>query len=153
MLNMIPFGIASVFMIVWGMRADKSGERIWNTAIPLALTSASLAATLLTGSLAVTMLLLSLVLVGNYAIKGPFWALSTDFLSARTAAAGIAAIKPCRISAPAVRPACSASSRTPPAASPWRCCRWSPSPPPAPRRYSCSGRNQARAAAMPSPAE
>jgi cyanate permease len=38
------------------------------------------------------MVLLCLVLVGNYAIKGPFWALSTDWLSASTAAAGIAAI-------------------------------------------------------------
>src|SRR3954471_23535515 len=28
-LNMIPFGIASVFMIVWGLRADKPGERVW----------------------------------------------------------------------------------------------------------------------------
>ena len=39
LLNMIPFGIACVFMILWGRRADKSGERIWNTALPLALTS------------------------------------------------------------------------------------------------------------------
>jgi hypothetical protein len=35
---------------------------------------------------------LSLVLIGNYAIKGPFWALSTEWLSPSTAAAGIAAI-------------------------------------------------------------
>jgi len=38
------------------------------------------------------MVLLTLVLVGTYAIKGPFWALATDWLSAGTAAAGIAAI-------------------------------------------------------------
>ena len=61
LLNMIPFGIASVFMILWGLRADRSGERIWNTALPLALTSLSFAATLLTGSLTVTLVLLSLV--------------------------------------------------------------------------------------------
>jgi len=92
LLNMIPFGIASVFMIVWGLRADKSGERIWSTALPLALTSLSLALTLLTGSLSVTLVLLSLVLLGNYAIKGPFFALATETLSPATAAAGIAAI-------------------------------------------------------------
>jgi sugar phosphate permease len=92
LLNMIPFGIASVFMIVWGLRADKSGERIWNTALPLALTSLSFAATLLTGSLTVTLVLLSLVLLGNYAIKGPFWALATETLPPAAAAAGIAAI-------------------------------------------------------------
>ena len=91
--NMVPFGIAAALMVLWGRRADKSGERIWNTALPLALTSACLATTLLTsGSLAATMALLTLALIGNYAIKGPFWALSTEFLSASTAAAGIAAI-------------------------------------------------------------
>lgn len=92
LLNMIPFGIASAFMIFWGLRADKSGERIWSTALPLALTSISFALTLLTDSLTLTLLLLSLVLLGNYAIKGPFFALATETLSPAVAAAGIAAI-------------------------------------------------------------
>lgn len=38
------------------------------------------------------MVLLTFVLVGTYSIKGPFWALSTEWLSASSAAAGIAAI-------------------------------------------------------------
>ena len=92
LLNMIPFGIASVFMVLWGLRADRSGERVWSTALPLALTSTCLLATILTSSLSVTLVLLSLVLVGNYAIKGPFWALATEWLSAGTAGAGIAGI-------------------------------------------------------------
>lgn len=92
LLNMIPFGIASVFMIVWGLRADKRGERIWSTALPLALTATSFALTLTTNSLTVTLVLLSLVLMGNYAVKGPFFALATEALPAASAAAGIAAI-------------------------------------------------------------
>jgi ACS family tartrate transporter-like MFS transporter len=40
----------------------------------------------------VTLVLLTLVLIGNYAVKGPFWALSTEILSPATAASGIAAI-------------------------------------------------------------
>lgn len=92
LLNMIPFGIASVFMILWGMRADKSGERIWSTALPLALTSASFALTLTTNSLPMTLFLLSLVLLGNYSVKGPFFALATETLPPAAAAAGIAAI-------------------------------------------------------------
>lgn len=92
LLNMIPFGIAAVFMLYWGRRADRSGERIWATALPLLLTSASLFATLLTGSLAITMIFLSLALLGNYAIKGPFWALSAETLPPSIAAAGLAAI-------------------------------------------------------------
>ncbi|WP_313549800.1 MFS transporter [Pseudomonas sp.] len=92
LLNMIPFGAAAVFMIAWGMRADKSGERIKNTAIPLGITAVSFAATLLTDSLAITLILLSLVLTGNYAIKGPFWALTSETLPPASMAAGIAAI-------------------------------------------------------------
>ena len=92
LMNMIPFGIASVFMVFWGLRADKSGERVWSTALPLALTCVCMLATTLTGSLTVTMVLLSFTLLGNYAIKGPFWAMATEWLSAGTAAAGIAAI-------------------------------------------------------------
>jgi len=92
LLNSIPFGLASVAMILWGRRSDRSGERVWNTALPMALCAVSLGSTLLTHSLTVTMVLLSLTLIGNYAIKGPFWALSTDWLSKNTAAAGIAQI-------------------------------------------------------------
>jgi hypothetical protein len=58
----------------------------------MALCAVSLASTLLTRSLAVTMVLLSLTLIGNFALKGPFWALSTEWLSKNTAAAGIAQI-------------------------------------------------------------
>ncbi len=92
LLNSIPFGLAAISMILWGRRADRTGERVWNTALPMALCAISLGSTLLTGSLAVTIMLLSLTLIGNYAIKGPFWALSTDWLSKNTAAAGIAQI-------------------------------------------------------------
>lgn len=92
LLNSIPFGLAAVAMILWGRRSDRSGERVWNTALPMALCAVSLGSTLLTRSLVVTMVLLSLTLIGNYAIKGPFWALSTDWLSKDTAAAGIAQI-------------------------------------------------------------
>ena len=36
--------------------------------------------------------LLSLVLIGAYSMKGPFWALASGWLSSSTAAAGLAAI-------------------------------------------------------------
>lgn len=92
LLNMIPFGVASVFMVMWGRYADITGERIWSTAVPLALTSTCLFLTLSTDSLAITMVLLSLILIGNYAMKGPFWALSTETLPPALSASGIAAI-------------------------------------------------------------
>lgn len=91
-LNTIPFAVAAAFMIYWGRRADRNGERIRATAFPLLLTSCAIFATLLTSSLWVTMVLLTLVLVGNYAIKGPFWALSSETLPPSVAVAGLAAI-------------------------------------------------------------
>jgi MFS transporter, ACS family, tartrate transporter len=92
LLNSIPFGIASVLMIIWGRTSDRSGERIWHTAIPLALLAASLTASLATNSLAPTILILCVAVTATYIVKGPFWALSTEWLSAGSAAAGIAQI-------------------------------------------------------------
>jgi MFS transporter, ACS family, tartrate transporter len=92
LLNSVPFAIASVAMIVWGHRSDRTGERIWHTALPLALTAVSLLASLVVQSLAGTIVILCLALIGIYAIKGPVWAVSTEWLSASTAAAGLAQI-------------------------------------------------------------
>jgi len=92
LLNAIPFGLASIIMIWWGHHSDKNREHVWHTAIPLALIATSLAAGLLINSLAGTMIVLALAVIGTYAFKGPFWALSTEWLSAGAAAAGIAQI-------------------------------------------------------------
>ena len=53
-VNAIPFGIASVAMIVWGRYSDRSNAHAQNTAIPLALCATALLATMLTSSLPVT---------------------------------------------------------------------------------------------------
>jgi ACS family tartrate transporter-like MFS transporter len=91
-VNALPFGIASIIMVLWGRTSDRTGERVWHTAVPLAVTAVTLASTLLTNSLVPTVAILCLAVTGTYAIKGPFWALSTEWLSATTAAAGIAQI-------------------------------------------------------------
>jgi len=92
LLNSIPFGVASVIMVVWGRRSDRTGERVWHTALPLAITALSLGSVWLTDALIPTIIILCLAVSGTYAIKGPFWALSTGWLSTTTAAAGIAQI-------------------------------------------------------------
>ena len=92
LLNAIPFALASVVMIWWGQRSDKTGERIWHAALPLVLTAASLASALLFDSLFAIIVILSLAVIGIYACKGPTWAVSTEWLSAGTAAAGLAQI-------------------------------------------------------------
>ena len=92
LVNAIPFGIASVVMILWGRNSDKTGERIWHSAIALAAIVLGLVATLATSTLLPTLALLTLAVCGTYAAKGPFWALSTEWLSGPAKAAGIAQI-------------------------------------------------------------
>ena len=92
LLNSIPFGVASVLMLLWGRNSDRTGERKWHTAIPLALLALSLAAAGLSGALAPTIAILCVAVTATYIMKGPFWALSTEWMSAGVAAAAIAQI-------------------------------------------------------------
>jgi sugar phosphate permease len=72
-VNSIPYGIASILMILWGRHSDKTGERRWHTALTLILITVGLGAlSLTTGQLAPTVMLLSLALIGAYSFKGPF---------------------------------------------------------------------------------
>ena len=91
-VNSIPYGIATVLMVLWGRHSDKTGERRWHTAIPLLLAAfglSSIEPALVAGT---TIFAVSAALVGAYAFKGPFWALSRGWLSASTLAAGLAGI-------------------------------------------------------------
>ncbi|MBE7199531.1 MAG: MFS transporter [Parafilimonas terrae] len=91
-VNAIPYGIATVLMVLWGRHSDRQGERRWHTAIPLLLAASGLAYLNLTGGIATAVLAVSFALVGAYAFKGPFWALSAGWLSPGTLAAGLAGI-------------------------------------------------------------
>jgi MFS transporter, ACS family, tartrate transporter len=91
-LNAVSFAVAAVVMIFWGRRSDRTGERSWHTALPLALTTLGMAATLLTGGLVPTIAMLCLAVTGIYAAKGPAWALATQSLSADMSAAGLAQV-------------------------------------------------------------
>jgi ACS family tartrate transporter-like MFS transporter len=93
LVNAVPFGIAAVWMILWGRSSDRSGERVWHNALPLAWMVLAMIATFFAiGSLWAMIPLLTLIAAGTYASKGPFWALSSEWLGASTAAAGLAQI-------------------------------------------------------------
>jgi MFS family permease len=92
LVNAIPYGLASVFMILWGRSSDRRNERRWHTAATLFLIAAGLLLALVTSSLVATVVLLSMVLIGAYSMKGPFWALASSWMSSSTAAAGLAVI-------------------------------------------------------------
>jgi len=93
LVNAIPFGIAAIWMILWGRSSDRSGERVWHNALPLAwMVLAILATFAAINSLWAMIPLLTLIAAGTYASKGPFWALSSEWLGAASAAAGLAQI-------------------------------------------------------------
>jgi ACS family tartrate transporter-like MFS transporter len=91
-LNAIPYGISAVLMILWGRSSDRSGERVWHNAVPLGWMALALMATFFAHNLWALLPLLTLILAGTYASKGPFWALSSEWLAAPVAAAGLAQI-------------------------------------------------------------
>jgi len=92
LLNSVPYGVASVAMILWGRHSDKVGERRWHLAIPFLVLAAGLAGgTVLSGILPLVGAL-TVAAVGVYMLKGPFWALATEELPPAAAAASIAAI-------------------------------------------------------------
>ena len=92
-VNSIPFGIAAVWMILWGRSSDKTGERVWHNALPLAwMVVAMVGLFFFIKNLYVVIPLMTLIAAGTYASKGPFWALSSEWLGAGTAAAGLAQI-------------------------------------------------------------
>ncbi len=91
-LNAVPYAISAVWMILWGRSSDRTGERVWHNALPLGWMALAMVATFWTHSLWTMLPLLTLVLAGTYASKGPFWALSSEWLSAPVAAVGLAQI-------------------------------------------------------------
>jgi MFS transporter, ACS family, tartrate transporter len=93
LVNAIPFGIAAIWMILWGRSSDRSGERVWHNALPLIWMVVAILATFAAiNSLWAMIPLLTLIAAGTYASKGPFWALSSEWLGAASAAAGLAQI-------------------------------------------------------------
>jgi nitrate/nitrite transporter NarK len=92
-VNSIPYGIACIAMIYWGRHSDRTQERRWHTAIALLFIAGGLGSiSFMPHVVAPIVFCLSLALMGAYSFKGPFWALSSGWLSASTAAAGLAGI-------------------------------------------------------------
>ena len=58
LVNSVPYVTAAILMILWGRHSDKTAERRWHTAIPLALIGGRMLGTLLTGALWPTVFLL-----------------------------------------------------------------------------------------------
>jgi ACS family tartrate transporter-like MFS transporter len=92
LFSAIPYVAAAIGMVLIGRSSDRTGERFLHVAIPSAIGAVGFVATGLITAPMAAMLALSVAAVGDYATRGPFWALPGKFLTGSAAAAGIALI-------------------------------------------------------------
>jgi len=92
LISTVPYLVATIGMILWSRRSDRTGERRLHTAWPLLLAGATLGVVAVVNGPLPATLLLAAALTGFYAFKAPFWTLPGQFLSRSTAAVSIAAI-------------------------------------------------------------
>ena len=94
LLVMIPYLIGLPVMILVGRSSDRTLERRYHAALPLAVAAAALVVLgmLAPSSVFLAVILWSLVASGSFSLYGPFWALPNEFLTGYSAAAGIALI-------------------------------------------------------------
>ena len=82
-------------MLLVGWHSDKTGERIWHTAIPRLLSAAALAACFFTtsrGQMGASVVMLSIATIGFYSAHAGFWPLPNVFLGRAAAAASLGLI-------------------------------------------------------------
>jgi D-galactonate transporter len=88
----IPYAVGAAFMVWYGYRSDRRGERKIHTAVALAIAAAGIAASTLTSNPTLTVIAFAIGACGVFGTLPVFWTLPTAVLSGTAAAAGIAVI-------------------------------------------------------------
>src|SRR5258708_2660956 len=88
----IPYLIATVCMVLWSRHSDKTGERVWHCAGPLALAAIGLISSAYAGSPVLAMIAITVAAIGLYCSQPVFWSMPTGYLTGVAAAGGIAFI-------------------------------------------------------------
>jgi MFS transporter, ACS family, tartrate transporter len=92
MIMAVPYLIATICMVLWSRHSDKTGERVWHCAGPLALACIGLACSAYAGSPLLAMISLTFAAIGLYCSQPVFWSMPTGYLAGVAAAGGIAFI-------------------------------------------------------------
>lgn len=87
LLTAIPYAAALIVMILAGAHSDKSGEHRWHIALPAFLGAVALLPAAYSSSVAGLVSALSIAVVAEFSMVGPFWALCTLVKPQRAAAA------------------------------------------------------------------
>ncbi|MDW3688912.1 MFS transporter [Cupriavidus sp. CV2] len=91
-LTALPYLCAIIALPLVGMSADRHRERRMHLAIPMLVAAAAFATLPLLGSVAASIVCLSIAAAGILTSSSQFWALPTALLGGMSAAAGIAAV-------------------------------------------------------------
>jgi len=92
LLSAIPYIAATAAMVVFGWNSDRTGDRRLHVTASALIGSMGLIAAGLFHSPAAELAALAVAAIGIWGTLGPFWAMSSEFLSGAGAAAGIALI-------------------------------------------------------------
>jgi ACS family tartrate transporter-like MFS transporter len=91
-LSAVPYVFASAAMLWWAWRVDRTGKKIGNLTVACAVGMVGLAASVVSGNLAVALSALTVALIGITSARAIFWPIPTRFLAGVGAAAGLAFI-------------------------------------------------------------
>jgi ACS family tartrate transporter-like MFS transporter len=89
---MVAYFFAAVGMVVIGASSDRLGERRWHVMGSMALCMVGMLVLTQSATIAGILLGASIAATGIWGVLGPFWGLSTRYLTGTAAAAGIALI-------------------------------------------------------------
>ncbi|MGH9504716.1 MAG: MFS transporter [Terriglobales bacterium] len=92
LLSAIPYLATAVAMVLVATNSDRTGERKWHLAGAAFACAIGLACAAYSTSTTANVIFLSVTLMAAFSMNGPFWATTTEMLSATSAAAGIALI-------------------------------------------------------------
>lgn len=92
LLNAIPYIAAALAMALWARHSDRRRERFWHNVLPMVAAVIAMVGTLFTTDLVVVMGLMTLLMVGVFACKGPYWALAVELLPNSMAAGALSQI-------------------------------------------------------------
>ena len=89
---MIPYGCATLAMVLWGRHSDRTGERKWHLALPGVVGMIGFLCGGFAGNFYIAVLGFTIGAIGIYASLPLFWSLPTAILGGSAAAGGIALI-------------------------------------------------------------
>lgn len=92
LLSAIPYIAATIAMVLVGLHSDRTGERRLHTSLPALLAAIALAAAAYSTSVVPMVAIMSIAVMSQFSMLGPFWAMPTSLLRGTAAAAGIALI-------------------------------------------------------------